>query len=376
MAKALLPLRSSCSPLFSFCSPPPAAPSLRIPSFALLPPLLHVRHHHPEVLVHHCFLPLRSFPRLPLHRRAHGTRGSSDAVKNEKVLSIGFLGLGIMGTAMARNLIKSGHDVMVWNRTANKCEVLVSEGAKLGSSPEQVAGSCDITFAMLADPTAAEVAWGKGGAVFGLGPEKGYVDVSTVDEETSKAISERVKSSGALYLEAPVSGSKKPAEEGKLIFLTAGLVGYVGDKLLYERVCPLLNVMGKSRFYLGEVGNGATMKLIVNMLMGSMMASLSEGLVLGSKVGLDPRTIIEVISEGAISAPMFSLKGPTMLKGDYEPAFPLKHQQKDLHLALALAEKVAQSTPVAAAANELYKLAKSTGLGDKDFSAVIEAVKS
>lgn len=131
----------------------------------------------------------------------------------------------------------------------------------------------------------------------------------------------------------------------------------------------------QSRFYLGDVGNGAAMKLVVNMIMGSMMASFSEGLILSEKVGLDPRVLVEVVSQGAISAPMFSMKGPSMVQSLYPTAFPLKHQQKDLRLALGLAESVSQPTPIAAAANELYKVSKSHGLSDRDFSAVIEALK-
>ncbi|XP_019194280.1 PREDICTED: glyoxylate/succinic semialdehyde reductase 2, chloroplastic [Ipomoea nil] len=295
---------------------------------------------------------------------------SSQTPKDESPKRIGFLGLGIMGSPMAQNLIKAGCDVTVWNRTKSKCDPLISLGAKYKSTPEEVAASCDFTFAMLADPeSVVDVACGKHGAASGLSPGKGYVDVSTVDGSTSKLINKHVKATGALFLEAPVSGSKKPAEDGQLIFLTAG------DRPLYDMVGSELDVMGKSRFYLGEVGNGAAMKLVVNMIMGSMMASFSEGLILSEKVGLDPSVLVEVISQGAISAPMYSVKGPSMVKSLYPTAFPLKHQQKDLRLALGLAESVSQPTPIAAAANELYKVAKSHGLGDHDFSAVIEAVK-
>ncbi|KAL0380538.1 UNVERIFIED_CONTAM: Glyoxylate/succinic semialdehyde reductase 2, chloroplastic [Sesamum angustifolium] len=256
------------------------------------------------------------------------------------------------------------------SRDQKQCDPLISLGAKYKSSPEEVAASCDVTFAMLADPeSAVDVACGKHGAAGGMSPRKGYVDISTVDGETSKLISAHIKSTGALFLEAPVSGSKKPAEDGQLIFLTAG------DKSLYETAAPLLDIMGKSRFYLGDVGNGAAMKLVVNMIMGSMMASFSEGLLLSEKVGLDPKVLVEVISQGAISAPMYSMKGPSMVQSLYPTAFPLKHQQKDLRLALGLAESVSQATPIAAAANELYKVAKAHGLSDNDFSAVIEALK-
>ncbi|KAK3013460.1 hypothetical protein RJ639_009768, partial [Escallonia herrerae] len=283
---------------------------------------------------------------------------------------VGFLGLGIMGSPMAQNLIKAGCDVTVWNRTKSKCDPLISLGAKYKSSPEEVAASCDVTFAMLADPqSAVDVACGEHGAANGMSPGKGYVDVSTVDGATSKMINGHIKATGALFLEAPVSGSKKPAEDGQLIFLTAG------DSSLYNTAAPFLDIMGKSKFYLGDVGNGAAMKLVVNMIMGSMMASFSEGLILGEKVGLDPGVLVEVVSQGAISAPMFSMKGPSMVQSLYPTAFPLKHQQKDLRLALGLAESVSQPTPIAAAANELYKVAKSCGLSDQDFSAVIEALK-
>ncbi|TKY48272.1 Glyoxylate/succinic semialdehyde reductase 2 [Spatholobus suberectus] len=284
---------------------------------------------------------------------------------------VGFLGIGIMGSPMAHNLLKAGIDLSVWNRTKSKCDPLITLGAKYKPSPEEVAASCDVTFAMLADPqSAVDVACGKHGAANGMGPGKGYVDVSTVDGDTSKLISGHIKSTGALFLEAPVSGSKKPAEDGQLIFLTAG------DRNLYETVAPLLDIMGKSKFYLGDVGNGAAMKLVVNMIMGSMMASFSEGLLLSKKVGLDPDVLVKVVSQGAISAPMYSTKGPSMIQSLYPTAFPLKHQQKDLRLALWLAESVSQPTPIAAAANELYKVAKSHGLSDQDFSAVIEALKS
>lgn len=284
---------------------------------------------------------------------------------------VGFLGLGIMGSPMAQNLIKAGCDITVWNRTESKCGPLISLGAKYKSSPKEVAASCDVTFAMLADPESAlDVACGDHGAAKGMSTGKGYVDVSTVDGATSKLIGMQIKATGALFLEAPVSGSKKPAEDGQLIFLTAG------DRSLFDTVAPLLDIMGKSRFFLGDVGNGAAMKLVVNMIMGSMMASFSEGLLLSEKVGLDPKVLVEVVSQGAISAPMFSMKGPSMVQSLYPTAFPLKHQQKDLRLALGLAESVSQPTPIAAAANELYKVAKSRGLNDEDFSAVIEALKA
>ncbi|GFR42250.1 hypothetical protein Agub_g3144 [Astrephomene gubernaculifera] len=282
---------------------------------------------------------------------------------------LGFVGIGIMGLAMTRNLLKAGYEVVVWNRNPDKCKPLADEGAKVASTPREVAAAATYTFAMLSDPEAAlEVATRPDGVAAGLAPGKGYVDVSTVDAATSRAVAAAVRGAGAAFLEAPVSGSKGPAEQGKLIFLTAG------DQALFTAVSAPLDVMGKAKFFLGQEGAGANMKLVVNMVMGSMMTSFAEGLALADKVGLRQQDVIEVVGLGAIAAPMFALKGPSMAARSYGPAFPLKHQQKDMRLALALGDEVAQPLPMAAAANSLYIAARRQGLGDADFSAVMEAV--
>ncbi|KAG2693933.1 hypothetical protein I3760_08G118200 [Carya illinoinensis] len=273
---------------------------------------------------------------------------------------VGFLGLGIMGKAMATNLLRNGFKVTVWNRTLSKCDELVENGASIGETPAAVVKKCKCTIAMLSDPSAAL-------SVCNFG--KGYIDMSTVDADTSSKINEAITSRGGHFIEAPVSGSKKPAEDGQLVILAAG------EKALYEEAIPAFNVLGKRSFYLGQVGNGAKMKLVVNMIMGSMMNALSEGLVLASTSGLDPWNLLDVLDLGAIANPMFKMKGPTMIQNSYSPAFPLKHQQKDMRLALALGDENAVSMPVAAAANEAFKKARSMGLGDLDFSAVFETVK-
>ncbi|KAH7277986.1 hypothetical protein KP509_38G018500 [Ceratopteris richardii] len=284
-------------------------------------------------------------------------------------MEIGFLGLGIMGVGMARNLIKHGFKVMVWNRTISKCDLLVEEGALLGKSPAEVVKKCSITIAMLADPAVAlSVVFDEDGVLKSIGPGKSYVDMSTVDPNTSCTIHKAITEKGGHFLEAPVSGSKKPAEDGTLIILAAG------DQSVYAEVLPAFEVMGKRSFYLGEVGNGAKMKLVVNMIMGSMMNAFSEGLALTDKSGLSQQTLLDVLDLGAIANPMFKLKGPSMIKGQFNPAFPLKHQQKDMRLALALGDELSVSMPVAAASNEAFKKGRSMGLGDLDFSAVYKVM--
>lgn len=282
---------------------------------------------------------------------------------------IGFVGLGIMGYAMALNLIKAGYSVTVWNRSPEKCDDLAAGGAQVASTPAEVAATCDITIAMLADPQAClDVAFGENGIAAGMSAGKGYVDVSTVDAATAARVAEAVRAKGALFLEAPVSGSKGPAEQGQLVFLTAG------DEELFHAAAPLLDIMGKASFFLGEVGAGARMKLVVNMVMGSMMSALAEGITLAESSGLEEEKLIEILGLGAMACPMFALKGPAMVEKRYPTAFPLKHQQKDLRLALELAEEVGQQVPVAVAANKEFEAAMGQGLGDADFSAVLEAV--
>eukprot|EP00798_Chlamydomonas_sp_ICE-L_P007052 gene7052-147_t len=349
-------------------------------------------------------------------------------------ITVGFLGLGIMGTAMARNLLKKKgelfSDVIIWNRTASKmyrshvlpfapglwyvprgvinaaplvttqydtdrshearmllpspsfhvsglerlrnaiwiCTAeLEVEGCKVAATPSELIQRCDITFGMLSDPDVAlSVVFGEGGVLEGAAAGKSYVDMSTVDEQTSIKIGEALTAKGMRFLEAPVSGSKGPAIAGQLVILCAG------DRSLYDECTGAFDLMGKKALFLGEVGAGARMKLVVNMVMGSMMGAFTEGMALADKGGLQQQDLLDVLSLGAIANPMFSMKGPTMIERSYAPAFPLKHQQKDMRLAIALGDQLGQSLPIAAAANELYKVAR-TEHGDKDFSAVYEA---
>jgi len=284
--------------------------------------------------------------------------------------SIGFLGLGIMGSAMAANLIKAGFNVTVWNRNAAKCAELVALGAHQGDSPKAVAASCDITFAMVSDPEAAlALCQGANGVAAGIGSGRGYVDMSTVDDKTSKSISEQIIKAGGRFLEAPVSGTKKPAEDGTLIILAAG------DPSLYNDAKAAFDVMGKMSPYLGEVGQGANMKLVVNMMMGGMLSIFSEGMSLGEKAGLDGQQILDILEAGAMANPMFKGKGAMLLHENYSTSFPLKHMQKDMRLAIALGDQLEQPLPTAAIANEAFKQAIKTGYAEEDIAAVYKVIK-
>jgi 2-hydroxy-3-oxopropionate reductase len=285
--------------------------------------------------------------------------------------NFGFIGLGIMGSAMAANLVRAGFGVTVWNRSPEKGAPLAKLGARVATTPREVVEASSVTFAMLADPAAAEeVCFGRQGVLEGITAGKGYVDMSTVDAATSRRIGAAVAARDGRFLEAPVSGSRKPAEEGTLVILAAG------DRSLYDEAMPGLVKMGRKLLYLGETGNGAAMKLVVNMVMGGMMAVFCEGLALGEKAGLAQAEILEVLDAGALANPMFRLKGQSILRGDFSTAFPLKHIQKDLRLVLGLGDELDQPLCAAASANEAFKRAKGMGHGDEDFSALYKSIRS
>jgi 3-hydroxyisobutyrate dehydrogenase-like beta-hydroxyacid dehydrogenase len=287
-------------------------------------------------------------------------------------MKIGFVGLGIMGSAMASNLLKAGFKVTVWNRSPDKYSPLVDLGATVAASPRAVAESSDVVIAMMATPLAVQsVRDGEDGIVAGLSPDKGYVDMSTVDADTSLESYRLAHEKGALFLEAPVAGSRKPAEDATLIIMTAG------DHELFDSALPILEKMGKKILFLGETGKASRMKLANNLVMCGMLTALSEGIALAAGSGLDSAQLLEVLDSGAVTNPMFRLKGPQIAANkEFPTAFPLKHMQKDLRLALQLAEEVGQPLFVTATINELYKKALAENLGDADFAAISRVIRN
>lgn len=286
-------------------------------------------------------------------------------------MNIGFIGLGIMGSAMATNLLKAGFNLKVWNRSIDKCTPLINLGATSAVSPRLLAESCDVVITMMATPAAVQsVRDGDEGVVAGLSAGKGYLDMSTVDVNTSMQSARLAKEKGALFLEAPVAGSRKPAEDATLTIMAAG------DRELYDSSLPVLEKMGKKIMFLGETGNAARMKLANNLVMSGVLTALCEGIALAAGSGLDASQLLEVLDSGAVANPMFRMKGPQIAAGgDFPAAFPLKHMQKDLRLALQLAEEVGQPLFATATINEIYKAALARGLGDQDFAAVCRVIR-
>ncbi|XP_076000127.1 cytokine-like nuclear factor N-PAC isoform X7 [Genypterus blacodes] len=281
---------------------------------------------------------------------------------------IGFLGLGLMGSGIVSNLLKMGHVVTVWNRTAEKCDLFIQEGARLGRTPAEVASMCDITFSCVSDPKAArDLVMGPSGVLQGIRPGKCYVEMSTVDPETITELSQVITSRGGRFLEAPVAGSQQLSNDGMLVILAAG------DRTVYEDCSSCFQAMGKTSFFLGEAGNAARMMLILNMVQGSFMATIAEGLTLAQATGQSQQTFLDILSQGQMASTFVDQKCQNILQGNFKPDYYLKHIQKDLRLAISMGDTANHPTPMAAAANEVYKRAKALDQSDNDISAVYRA---
>ncbi|XP_010872173.1 putative oxidoreductase GLYR1 isoform X4 [Esox lucius] len=288
---------------------------------------------------------------------------------------IGFLGLGLMGSGIVSNLLKMGHIVTVWNRTAEKvpqdnqhCDLFIQEGARLGRTPAEVVSMCDITFSCVSDPKAArDLVLGPSGVLQGIRPGKCYVEMSTVDPETITELSQVITSRGGRFLEAPVAGSQQLSNEGMLVILAAG------DRTVYEDCSSCFQAMGKTSFFLGEAGNAARMMLILNMVQGSFMATIAEGLTLAQATGQSQQTFLDILCQGQMASTFVDQKCQNILQGNFKPDYYLKHIQKDLRLAISMGDTANHPTPMAAAANEVYKRAKALDQSDNDMSAVYRA---
>ncbi|KAK0041652.1 oxidoreductase GLYR1 [Biomphalaria pfeifferi] len=250
-----------------------------------------------------------------------------------------------------------------------ECREFVKAGALKGNNPADVVQSCDITFTCVADSTAVrDIMFGNMGVLDGISKGKCYVEMSTVDEETVQDVADAIMARGGAFLEAPVCGSRVPALEGQLLILSSG------DRKLFDDCYSCFEAMGKKSFYLGnEVGTATRMKLIHNMILGNIVASLAEGMALAEKVGIDLEDFAEVLSLGSLACRTVNHKSQAILNGRFDPHFPLQHQQKDLRLVLGLGDSVEQPLFLAAAANELFKKARRMGYGDADVAAVFKA---
>ncbi len=278
-------------------------------------------------------------------------------------VKIGWIGLGYMGVPMARNLLAAGFEVILYNRTAAKAEGL---GAALAASPAALAGGVDVVVTMLSDDAAQEaVLFGPGGVAEGLRPGQTVINMGTISPEASRRAAARLEDRGVAVLDAPVSGSVKPATDGTLVILVGGPAEAVA------RCQPIFDVLGKKTLHFGDSGQGANAKLAINMLLGTLIEATAETVRLGEALGLERGQVLEMIGESAFVSPIFQLKVPALLADAYPPAFPLKHMAKDFRLIEAAAQAAGVDLPAARAVAARFAAAEAQDLGEQDVMAVI-----
>lgn len=281
-------------------------------------------------------------------------------------MKIGFIGLGIMGSRMAANLQKAGHDLIVYNRTPEKAKALVEAGALLAPDPAEAVRDVDVVITMLSTPDVvrqtAEV------ILPAMKPGIFWVDVSTVNPSFSKEMAQLSVKHRVRFVDAPVAGSKAPAENGELLFLAGGT-----EEELTE-VAPLLDIMGKKTLYLEKPGNGANVKMLINLMLAQSMATFSEAIALGKGMGLGEEQLLNILTATPVVAPVMGLLKERLLTGNFDVNFPLKWIHKDVMLALDTASELSVNMPSLEQTESLYKIALDSGLGELDFSAVYQSI--
>jgi 3-hydroxyisobutyrate dehydrogenase-like beta-hydroxyacid dehydrogenase len=281
-------------------------------------------------------------------------------------MKIGFIGLGIMGSRMATNLLKKGFELVVFNRTRQKADSLIQAGAVWASTPADVAKQVTVIFTMLAKPDAvAEVALLDGhGFLTHLRENSLWIDCSTVNPSFSRLLAEESRQRKVRFIDAPVGGSKGPAEQGQLLFFVGGEPADV------EQARPYFEAMGNAVIHMGKHGMGSSMKMVNNVILAQAMVAFSEASVLGLSLGIPKDKLFSTILNSPVCAPFLTLKKEKIESGTFDVEFPLQWMHKDLQLAADTAYEVGVAMPVANVVKELYALAVRKKIGDQDFSAI------
>jgi len=285
-------------------------------------------------------------------------------------MKVGFIGLGIMGSRMAGNLLKKGHELALFNRTKEKAGPLIVQGASFLETPAKVAESVFVIITMLSEPDSVSgAALGKDGFLDHLKRGSLWIDSSTVNPSFSRKMSDECKKRYVRFIDAPVAGSKIPAEQAQLVFFVGG------EREDVEFSMPLLKDMGKAVFHIGGNGMGTAMKMVNNLLLAGAMAAFSEAMVIGETLGISRESLFETLLKSPVAAPFLALKRPLIESGIFETQFPLKWMHKDLQLASVTAYECGAAMPAMNAIKESFALAVRSGLGEKDFSALYQYFK-
>ncbi len=277
-------------------------------------------------------------------------------------MRVAFLGLGIMGHAMATNLVKAGHDVTVWNRTPGK----QVEGARSAANPREAANGAEVVWMCVSDTDAVEsMLFGGEGVESSLREGMIIADSSTISPAATAKFAERVQAKGVSYVDAPMTGSKVGAQNGTLVFIVGG------DQASIERLKPLFAAMGKKIFRMGETGKGQATKLAMNLQIALIFEGFAEALTLAAKLGVDAEQIVALIEATMVRSGVVDYKAPFVLQRDFTPNFPLRLMYKDIRLTLEAAKEARVKLPALETVGEIYEMATEEGSGDLDYAATL-----
>jgi len=284
---------------------------------------------------------------------------------------LGFIGLGLMGYPMARNLARAGHQVTVWtNNSAKAKQFAEAEKARAVHSPAEVAQQSECVFACVGDTAMAEdVLTGPNGVLAGATPGTVVADASTIAPAASRGIGQKLSAKGIHFLDAPCTGSIPGANAGTLTFMIGG------DQQVFERVKPYFEIMGKQFYFCGGPGMGLQAKLTQNLILANLMEAFNEGIVLSTKGGIDPELMLEILNNSAAKSGLISFKAPYVFKRDFTTNFSTKWMHKDVGLALESAQDMDLPLPLTSLTEQMFRAAISEGYGDSDMCSTIKVME-
>jgi 2-hydroxy-3-oxopropionate reductase len=284
---------------------------------------------------------------------------------------IGFIGLGIMGKPMARNLMTAGYDLVVHNRSREAVDEIAGEGAIPAANPREVAEQAKIVITMLPDsPDVRDVVFGENGLSEAMGEGSLLIDMSTISPVTTLEVVEALAAKGAHALDAPVSGGDKGAIAATLSIM----VGGEADD--FERAKPIFEALGKTIVHVGAAGAGQTVKACNQIVVALTFEAVSEALVLGSKAGVDPHKIVQVLSGGLAGNKVLELRGESMIAHNFQPGFRINLHRKDLGIALDAGKSYNVALPATAQVNQMFTSMVASGFGDLDHSALLKHIEA
>ncbi len=288
----------------------------------------------------------------------------------EKASRVGFIGIGAMGTPMSENILKAGFPLTVFDRLPGRTQPFAARGVPVAVSCADTARLSDVVITMIGQVAEElEVVLGPGGVLEGAHPGLLLIDSSTVGIVASKRMAAAAAEKGVAFLDATISGSTGPAKEGTLAFMVGG------ERAALDVAAPVLRAMGDRIYHVGPNGAGSAMKVIVNLMIGMTVLTVAETLTLGRQAGLDPRQMLEILGQTAVSSAHLKNKGRMMIERHFEPAFALKYMQKDFDLIMEAAHELKTPLFTSAIAHQVYTAANVAGYGDLDYSAVVRFVE-